>query len=108
MKSFLQVELKEIKNEISDLKKGLQEVTQKTLQLEAKTGKSDKDLQSLKDQNRAMQASIVTMEFKALDNFIRLRGVMEEKGENIFDVVSSLLSEYLGEQSEDIEPSLES
>lgn len=99
MKSFLKVELNEIKNEIGDLKKEIQEVSKPPQHLEVK---HEKEIQILKDQNKAMQASITTLECKALDNFLRLRGVVEEKGENVFDVMTAMFVEYLEEKTEEI------
>lgn len=62
---------------------------------------------NLKEQNRTMQASITNLECKALENFLRLRGVVEEKGGNILQVVTALLSDYLEKQPKEISYNLD-
>lgn len=96
LKYFLRVELNEIKK-INDIKKDLKDVTPKNQHLESKSEMTDKVVQSLKEQNKEMQVSITTLECKALDNSIRLRGVVEEKGEDIRELISGLFTEYLEE-----------
>lgn len=95
LKSFLHLELKELKNEISDIRKDLQAVTHKIEQVKLKTTK--KEVEKLKEQNKSLQASIVMLECKPLDNCLRLRGVVAEKGEDITETIG-LLAKYLGEQ----------
>lgn len=107
MKAFLKEELNEIKKEIGDIKKEIQDVSKKTQLLEMRNEKTEKEVQVLKEQNRAMQASITTLECKALENYLRLRGVVEEKEENISEVVSALFAEYLEEQPEEISYNLD-
>lgn len=65
-------------------------------------GKTDNEVEKLKEQKKLMQASIITLECKALDNCLRLRGVVEEKGEDIMEAITGLFVDYLGEQSEDV------
>lgn len=42
------------------------------------------------------------LECKALENSIRLRGVVEEKGEDIRETIVGLFAEYLEEQTEEV------
>lgn len=49
-----------------------------------------------------MQASILTLECKALENSLRLRGVIEEKEGNIGEKITKLIAEYLGEETEEV------
>lgn len=97
LKSFLHIELKEIKNDISEIKKDIQGVTQKIEQVELKMTKTDKEVEKLKEQNKSLQASITVLECKALNNCLRFRGVIEEKGEAIMETITDMLAEYLGE-----------
>lgn len=108
LKSFLRVELNDIKRKISDLKRDMQDVNQKIHHLESKNVETDKVVKGLKEQNREMQASITTLECKALENCVRLRGVVEEKGEDIVETITGLFAKYLGKRSEDVAANLDS
>lgn len=63
-------------------------------------------VQNLEEQIKEMQASITILECKALQNSIRLHGVVEEK-EDIRKTISSLFAEYLEEQVEDVTHNLD-
>lgn len=74
----------------------MQDVKQRIHHIEVENTEMDREVKTLKEQNRKMQASITTLECKALENYLRLWGVMEEKGENISEVVAGLFAK-LGE-----------
>lgn len=51
---------------------------------------------------RQCRLQLSELECKALDNFLRLREVVEEKMENITKKITGLFAEYLGEQLDDV------
>lgn len=78
------------------------ELYKKIEQVELKMTNTEKEVEKLKEQNKSLQASIIVLEHKALDNCLRLRGLIEEKGEDITEIVTGMLAEYLGEQTEGV------
>lgn len=108
LKSFLSTELNDIKREIGSIKKEMQDVNQRIGHLELKNKETNKAVSNLKEQNKEMQAAITVLECKALESSLRLRGVIEDKGEDIVEVISNLFAEYLGMQCEEITPNLNS
>lgn len=57
LKSCLHKEMVEIRNEIGELKKGLQDVTSRIYKIETKNLESESDIWHLKDQNKMLQHS---------------------------------------------------
>lgn len=108
LKSFLSVELNDIKREINSLKKEMQDANQRIGHLESKKIETNKVVNNLREQNKKMQASITALECKASDNSLRLRGVIEEKGEDIAEIISGLFAEYLAKLYEEVALNLNS
>lgn len=79
LKDFLHPELKEIKTEINVFQQDLQEIKQTVKNMKFKNTETNKKIEKLKEQNKSMQASIMTLECKALENFLRLEG--SDRGE---------------------------
>lgn len=98
----MRTELQEIKTEIGEFKKDLLEIKQKVEEVELRSEGTKKEVELLKDQNRTLQNSIVALECKALDCFLRFRGVMEEKGENVSEKMTEAIAKYLGEQTDEV------
>lgn len=87
-----------IKREIGDFKKDLHITTQKIQSIELKQQDSEREIQQLKEEDKSLQTCITTLEIKC---HLRLKGIPEDKDENIFKVVVDKLANFLGEQSED-------
>lgn len=64
-----------------------------------------KEVEQLKEQNQSMQATIVTLECKALESSLRLRGVVEDTGGNIGEL--KVILEYLGEEPDEVRYNLD-
>lgn len=92
----------EIRKELGDLKKEVKDTTKKNQMMETRNLEKEREIQQLKDQNKLLQTSITTLECKSLDNYLRLRGIPEEKGENIFELMVDKIATVLGKQPEDI------
>lgn len=101
-------EIGEIKKEMGELKKGMQDMSQKIQKTEDKNLGTDTVVQALQEQNKALQASLISLECKVMERYLRLRGIPEENGENIFKLMIDNIARYLGEQPEDVSFNLES
>lgn len=101
-------ELREIKPEISEFKKELQEVQQKVHYVELRSEEKNKEIEMLKKLNKIMQISLISLECKALDSSLRLRGVMEKKRQDVTEKIVGALAEYLGEQTDKVAFNIES
>lgn len=104
----LHAELNEIKMEINEFKKEVQEIKQKVHQVEIRSEVANKEVEMLKEYNKEMQSSIMSLECKALDCFLRFRGVIKEKGENISEKIIGVLADYLEEQVDEVAFNIES
>lgn len=70
--------------------------------VERRSEGTKKEVEILKDQNKKLQSSIVVLECKALDSFLRFRGVIEEKDENVLEKMSTAIANFIGEQTEEV------
>lgn len=92
IKEFVRQETEGFKKDIGDLKKELAVTDQKVQMVEAKILETDKEVDQLRQQNKQLQRSFLTLECKSMQNYFRLRGIPEEEDENVFELVVDLLS----------------
>lgn len=86
----------------------MKEMAQKINKIEANNVNIEKDIRILQEESKMFQASLISLACKTMDNCLRFRGIMEGKGENIFETMVENIAKYLGEQPEDVSFNLES
>lgn len=107
LKEFWHVELDNIKKEMGELKQEVCVTSQKIEQIEGANRKTEKELQLMKEQNKEICQSVTLLECKVMENYLRLRGIPEEEGKNIHEIVVEKIAHYLEEPSEDISFNIE-
>lgn len=70
--------------------------------IELKHQDTENEIHQLKEQNKILQHSVITLECRAMGSYIRLRGIPEAQDENIFEVVLDKIPKYLKEKPDDI------
>lgn len=82
----------DIKKELGNITQEIHKNTEKIFKIEELT--SDLEKKS-RDLTRAEERLMIMIEAKAMDKQLRIRGLPEEKGENIYKKILGILAEFM-------------
>lgn len=104
MKEILTKEIGEITKQIGNMDKEIKGNTEKIQGLETQTEQTNKKLEELSEENEKLQ---ILLEAKPMDRQIRLRGIKDEKDEDTYQKMATILIEFLEKPEEEIKQSLD-
>lgn len=107
LKEFWHSELENIKKKMQELKQEVLKSSQRIQKLQGANQITEKEIQCVKDQNEELRQSVTLLECKTMESHLRLCGIPEEDGENIYELVLDKIVHFLEEQPEDISFSFE-
>lgn len=104
MKELVTKEVGELKNQIGEMNKNIQDNSEKIQELQTQTADMGKTIQDLTEENKRLE---ILLEAKTTERQLRLRGLEEEQNEDLPQKITGICSELLEQPPEDIQASLD-
>lgn len=104
LKDFMSTELGDIKKELGNITQEIQKNTEKIQKVEELTKELGKKSQELAMADERLE---IMIEAKAMDKQVRLRGLSEEKGRNLYKKMAAIFAEFMDDQGDAFEDELD-
>lgn len=104
IKALVVSELKEVKMEVGEIKTEMKNMANKVQIMEDKVQKLEGEVKDLKEEEKRVE---LRWEIKPRELELRIRGLDEEKGENIRDRIVNLISKLTEQEADKVDKALD-